>query len=65
MAVYFILRGESVSEIEKQWYVDKLERLKIEYDKTDDKFSKRKIDILQQIQIVEEILKKNKGECES
>lgn len=43
---------------DKQWYEDELEKLKTEYKETDNKFSKRKIDILQQIQIIEEILKK-------
>ena len=46
-----------MSENEKQWYLDRLEELKLEYKETDNKFAKRKIDILQQIQIIEEILK--------
>ena len=45
-----------MSEQEKLWYLSKLEELMDKYEEIDDKHDKRKIDILHQIKIIEDIL---------
>ncbi len=47
-------------ELDKKWYLERLDELKQEFRETDNKYSKRKIDILQQMHLIEDILKLSK-----
>ena len=39
------------------WYTEKLAKIKKEYEKTDPKFTKKQTDLMQQLRIIEDILR--------